>query len=90
MVPKAVVVGKPMVVLKTLVVLRLGLVLLVLGMCVVVEHARNPSAGTIQPAIMALLMVLGVHAGRVLEIDEIAPEGGRDKSMAPVRCSVEC
>ena len=53
---------KAMFLLHALMMLVLrGVVLLVL---VVVEQVRHPAAGTIQPGIVPLLIVLGVHAHR--------------------------
>lgn len=88
MVAEAIGVGQAMVMLKTLVMLRLGW-MLVLGVLIVIKQVRYSSPSTIQPAIMALLMVLGIHGGRDLATHDIASEGGRGKSMAPASCSAK-
>ena len=60
---QAIGVGHDMVRLQALVVLVLrGMLVLMLRVLVVVEDIGHAPASTIQPAIMALLMVLGVHA----------------------------
>lgn len=51
-----------MVVLKVLVMLGLGRVLMLGMLLKVVKHIWHSSARPIQPGIMPLLMVLGVHA----------------------------
>lgn len=51
-----------MVVVKVLVVLRLGRVWMLSMLLEVVKHIWHSSARPIQPGIMPLLMVLGVHA----------------------------
>lgn len=59
--------------LQVLMVLRLGRVL-VLGMLLkIVQHVGHPTARPIQPSIMPLLMVLGVHA--VYDADKLSARG---------------
>lgn len=67
MVAEAVGVGHSVVMLKALMVLCLGRVLVLIMLLIVVQHIGHSSPGTIQPSIMALLMVLGVHAGKDLQ-----------------------
>lgn len=52
-----------MVVLEALVVLGLGRVLVLRVLLVVVQQVWHPPTRPIQPGVVPLLMVLGVHAG---------------------------
>lgn len=46
-------------------VLGLGGVLVLCMLLVVVQHVGHPPPSPVQPGIMSLLMVLGVHAGKL-------------------------
>lgn len=72
MVTKAVGALHAMVVLKSLVVLSLG-GMLVLSVLIVIEQVDS-SPATIHPGTVALLMALGIHAGR-LGLTVAASEG---------------
>lgn len=54
--------GHAMVMLEALVMLGLSRMLMLIMLLKVVEHIRHSSARPIQPGIVPLLMVLGVHA----------------------------
>jgi len=65
-----------MVVLHALMVLRLRRVLVLSMLLEVVQHIGHPTARPIQPSIMPLLMVLGVHA--VDEAHKLAAKNGEE------------
>lgn len=54
--------GHAVIMLKALVVLGLGLMLMLSVLLKAVKHIRHSSTRPIQPGIVPLLMVLGVHA----------------------------
>lgn len=66
-------------------VLRLGRVLVLSMLLEVVQHVGHPAARPIQPSIMPLLMVLGVHA--VDEAHKLAAKKGEVKKSSPAQGS---
>lgn len=86
MMTKAIRARYAVVVLQVLMMLGLGGMLMLTVLLIVVQQVRHPSSGPIQPSIVPLLMVLGVHAAVILNgVGDLGGSGGAFRRTARQR-----